>query len=167
MRILHLLKNLLLILLLAVAGSGVVSAKVASGPQELGWSGYQGETVFNWLLDQGKSARSTTGPPGSSVVTKGGPLWSSTKSKSAVENAFGHWSKHKGEFPELQNAKQYAERVKDFLKNPPKGTLTKTNSRGDTLRYDPSTNTFGVLSKDGAPRTMFRPKDGMDYWNRQ
>lgn len=100
------------------------------------------------------------------VVPKG-PLWSSTKSKSAVENAFGHWSKHKGEFPELQNAKQYAEKAKDFLTNPPKGSLTKVNSRGDTLRYDPGTNTFGVLSKDGAPRTMFRPKDGMDYWNRQ
>ena len=96
-----------------------------------------------------------------------GPLWSSTKSKSAVENAFGHWSKHKGEFPELQNAKQYAEKAKDFLTNPPKGSLTKVNSRGDTLRYDPGTNTFGVLSKDGAPRTMFRPKDGMDYWNRR
>lgn len=101
------------------------------------------------------------------LVTKGGPIWSTTKSKSAVENAFGHWSKHKSEFPELQNAKQYAERAKDFLTNPPKGALTKTNSRGDTLRYDPGTNTFGVLGKDGAPRTMFRPKDGMDYWNRQ
>lgn len=100
-------------------------------------------------------------------VTKGGSLWSSTKSKSAVENALGHWNKHKSEFPELQNAKQYAEGAKNFLTNPPKGTLTKPNSRGDTLRYDPSTNTFGVLGKDGAPRTMFRPKDGMDYWNRQ
>ena len=100
-------------------------------------------------------------------VPKSGPLWSSTKIKSAVENALGHWNKHKSEFPEFQNAKQYAEGTKDFLTNPPKGTLTKTNNRGDTLRYDPNTNTFGVLSENGAPRTMFRPKDGMDYWNRQ
>ncbi|MCZ6804625.1 MAG: putative Ig domain-containing protein [Proteobacteria bacterium] len=96
-----------------------------------------------------------------------GPLWSSTKGKSAVENAFGHFKKHKSEFPEFQNAKQYAEGTKKFLNNPPKGILTKTNSRGDTLRYDPNTNTFGVLSKDGAPRTMFRPKNGIDYWNKQ
>lgn len=101
------------------------------------------------------------------VMLQRGGLWSSTKNKSAVENAFGHFKKHKSEFPEFQNAKQYAEGTKKFLNNPPKGTLTKTNSRGDTLRYDPNTNTFGVLSKDGAPRTMFRPKDGIDYWNEQ
>ncbi len=104
---------------------------------------------------------------GNIATSNGGLLWSSTKNKPAVENALEHWNKHKSEFPEFQNAKQYAEGAKDFLTNPPKGTMTKTNSRGDMLRYDPSTNTFGVLSKDGAPRTMFRPKDGMDYWNRQ
>ena len=100
-------------------------------------------------------------------VLKSGSIWSSTKNKSAVENAFGHWKKHKSEFPELQNSKQYVEKATDFLTNPPKGALTKTNSRGDTLRYDPNSNTFGVLSKDGVPRTMFRPKDGMGYWNKQ
>ena len=106
------------------------------------------------------------GKQGVDVVSKG-PLWSSTKNKSAEENAFGHFKKHKSEFPEFQNAEQYIEGAKKFLNNPPKGTLTKTNSRGDTLRYDPNTNTFGVLSKDGAPRTMFRPNSGIDYWNRQ
>ncbi|TBR43811.1 hypothetical protein CBF23_003535 [Marinomonas agarivorans] len=94
-------------------------------------------------------------------------IWTFTKNKSSVENAFGHFKKHKNEFPELQNAKQYVEATKKFLHTPPKGTLTKINSRGDTLRYNPSTNTFGVLSKDGSPRTMFRPKDGIDYWNKQ
>ena len=103
----------------------------------------------------------------SSAATPNGAIWSSTKSKSAVENALGHWNKHKSEFPELQNAKQYAEQSKRFLTNPPQGTLTKTNARGDTLRYDPNTNTFGVLGQDGAPRTMFRPADGINYWNRQ
>ena len=108
-----------------------------------------------------------TGLGAASRVVKSKSLWSSTKSKSAVENALGHWNKHKSEFPELQNAKQYAEQAKDFLANPPQGILTKTNSKGDILRYDPATNTFGVLSQDGVPRTMFRPEDGMDYWNRQ
>ena len=31
------------------------------------------------------------------------------KNKSAVENAFGHWKKHKSVFPEFKNAKQYVE----------------------------------------------------------
>lgn len=69
--------------------------------------------------------------------------------------------------PFFQNAKQYVEKAKSFLTNPPQGTLIKTNARGDILRYDPSTNTFGVLGQDGAPRTMFRPTDGINYWNRQ
>jgi hypothetical protein len=130
-----------------------------------------------WSLDLGSAANqagitaaevlSEGGVVAGGVVAKGGPIWSPTGSKSSVENALSHWNKHKGEFPELQNAKQYVEQAKEFLTNPPQGSLTKINSRGDTLRYDPNTNTFGVLSKDGAPRTMFRPKDGMDYWNRQ
>jgi len=96
-----------------------------------------------------------------------GSLWTSTKSKSAVENAFGHWKKHKVEFPEFQNAKQYVEGTQKFLNSPPKGTLSKSGSNGDTLLYNPKTNTFGVKDANGAPRTMFRPKDGMDYWNKQ
>lgn len=101
------------------------------------------------------------------VASKKTPLWSLTKNKSSVENAFGHWKKHGNEFPELQNAKQYAEQAKDFLNNPPKGTLTKTRPNGDVLRYDPKTNTFGVQNADGAPKTMFRPSDGINYWNKQ
>ncbi len=31
----------------------------------------------------------------------GGSLWSSRKSRSAVEIAFGHWKKHGSEFPEF------------------------------------------------------------------
>ena len=105
--------------------------------------------------------------PGSLDASKKTPLWSSTKNKSSVENAFGHWKKHGKEFPEIQNAKQYAEKTKDFLNNPPKGTLTKTRPNGDILRYDPKSNTFGVKNADDAPKTMFRPTDGINYWNKQ
>jgi len=94
-------------------------------------------------------------------------IWSSTKAKTAVENAFGHWEKHKGEFPEFQNAKQYVEGAKNFFESPPPGTLTKINSYGDKLFYNPASNTFGVQSANGAPRTLFRPTDGINYWNRQ
>ncbi len=155
-----------LLLLTVLTASGLVSAKVASGSQNLSGGLHQAESGFNSLVRLAKIDFSYDAASGSPVVTKS-PLWSSTKSKSAVENAFGHFKKHKSEFPEFQNAKQYVEGTKKFLNSPPKGTLTKTNSRGDTLRYDPNSNTFGVLSKDGAPRTMFRPKDGINYWNRQ
>ncbi|MGL5487350.1 MAG: DUF637 domain-containing protein [Shewanella sp.] len=47
------------------------------------------------------------------------PIWSVTKSKTSVQNAYGHWQKHGAEFPEFQNAKQYVEGVRNFVKNSP------------------------------------------------
>jgi hypothetical protein len=70
MRTWKILLHLLLTLLLSIGASGVVSAKVASGDQNLTWTGHQAENVFNWLTCQGKSNRSTTGPPECSVVPK-------------------------------------------------------------------------------------------------
>jgi pyocin large subunit-like protein len=106
-------------------------------------------------------------PPSTVRCVAKTPLWTSTKSKSAVENAFGHWQKHGAEFPEFQNAKQYVEGAKDFFNKPPSETLTTTRPNGDTLFYNPANNTFGVQAADGAPRTMFRPTDGINYWNKQ
>jgi len=40
-------------------------------------------------------------------------------------------------------------------------------SNGDALLYDAKTNTFAVVSKTGAPRTMFKPRDGATYWQQQ
>lgn len=94
-------------------------------------------------------------------------FWSSTKDKTPVENAYGHSTKHGDEFPEYQNSVQYVQAAQDFVNNPPDGTLTKTRPNGDTLYYDPATNTFASKTKDGAPKTMFKPAAGMDYWNKQ
>jgi pyocin large subunit-like protein len=93
-------------------------------------------------------------------------IWSSG-GKGSVKNAYDHWRKHGSEFPEYTNAKQYVEGAKNFLKNSPDGTLTKTRANGDVLKYDPGTNTFAVMDASGAPRTMFRPNDGMQYWLQQ
>ena len=62
--------KLLLITLLALSASGVVSAKVASGLQNLGPGLHQGETAFNPLTHRAKIEFSTTLTPGSPVVTK-------------------------------------------------------------------------------------------------
>nr|WP_208413305.1 RHS repeat-associated core domain-containing protein [Xanthomonas cannabis] len=94
-------------------------------------------------------------------------IWTSTAQRSHVRNAFEHWNAHRTEFPEFQNARQYVEGTRDFFANPPPGTLTKTRPNGDVLQYNPATNTFGVQTADGVPRTMFRPKQGMIYWNKQ
>ena len=96
-----------------------------------------------------------------------GSIWSWTKSKTSVENAFGHWKKHGSEFPQYQNAKKYTEGARKFMENPPNGTLTKTRANGDKLFYDPKTNTFGSQKPSGVPKTMFKPDEGIKYWEKQ
>jgi pyocin large subunit-like protein len=103
----------------------------------------------------------------SSVQESTGPLWSPGPDHDAGENAAHHWQKHGGEFPELHSEADYIAAAHRFVSRPPPGALTKVDSRGDTLIYDPQTNTFAVRAPDGAPRTMFRPDSGRAYWERQ
>ena len=78
-----------------------------------------------------------------------------------------HWAKHGAEFPEYGSAAEYGKGALFFFERPPPGTLFKSRGNGDRLYYHPRTNTFGVTTADGTPKTMFRPDRGMDYWNRQ
>lgn len=94
------------------------------------------------------------------------PLWSSAGG-SAAANANSHWQKHGSEFPEYHSAQEYIDGAHKFVSNPPAGTLRKSRGNGDRLFFDPKTGTFAVQAADGAPRTMFRPNNGMDYWSRQ
>ena len=66
-----------------------------------------------------------------------------------------------------KSADDYAARMKRFLDNPPAGVDTVKRPNGDTLYYQASTNTFAVVSRDGTPRTMFKPDDGPTYWAQQ
>jgi len=70
MRLIKLLTNLLLAVLLALSASATVSAKVASGPQNLGGQVHQDQIVVNALMHQGKTESSYGGMSGSSVVAK-------------------------------------------------------------------------------------------------
>ncbi|WP_312691469.1 hemagglutinin repeat-containing protein, partial [Kosakonia sp.] len=94
-------------------------------------------------------------------------IWTGTKKSDPVTNAYEHWDKHKSEFPEYQNATQYVNATHDFVTRPPEGTLTKTRPNGDTLYYNPASNTFAAKDANGVPRTMFRPEKAMEYWNKQ
>lgn len=67
-----LLIKLLLITLLAFTASGVVSAKVASGPQNFGLGPLQGQSLFNPLPCLEKTGYSTADAPGCSVEVKKG-----------------------------------------------------------------------------------------------
>ncbi|MFS2224856.1 hypothetical protein JWF83_20610 [Pantoea sp. B65] len=130
---------------------------------ELGGSG--SGTPGGWGPEDEENGRSNDAQ--TSGKDKDTQIWTETKNDDPVSNAYGHWDKHKAEFPELQNSKQYVDATHDFVNNPPEGTLTKTRPNGDTLYYNPETNTFASKDVNGVPRTMFRPTKGMEYWNKQ
>ncbi|BAC67909.1 RHS repeat-associated core domain-containing protein [Streptomyces avermitilis] len=108
------------------------------------------------------------------VLVHNGSCWSSTNRKTSVKNAFGHWKKHKSEFPNLNNAKEYVEAGTDFLRSTDPSVLTRTRANGDVIRFNPATDEFGVMDPSGVPRTYFKPDPAshgyptnLDYFNAQ
>ncbi len=100
-------------------------------------------------------------------------MWTATKTKSPARNALRHFKDHGGDFG-AKNAIDYVRQAHRFLLYPPAGTLTRTRTNGDIVRYNPLTNTFGVLAANGFPRTFFKPDPAvhgfptnLDYFNAQ
>ncbi len=96
----------------------------------------------------------------------GKPVWAPSKRFSAEEGAQRQFERD-GEAFDAKNLDQFVKKAHAFVGHPPKGTLTLTRKNGDTLFYDPKGNVFAVASKEGAPRTMFKPDDGLAYWQKQ
>ncbi len=103
---------------------------------------------------------------GSGSTTGYKHVWTSTREMSSFENALHHWEKHGNQFLS-SNVEQYVASVHKFIRNPPKGTLIKVRANGDKLFYHPDTNTFAIENAQGIPRTMFKPIDGLNYFERQ
>jgi pyocin large subunit-like protein len=66
-----------------------------------------------------------------------------------------------------RSPQDYAAKARAFTERPPAGTERVERPNGDVLLYQASTNTFAVVSRDGAPRTLFKPRDGAAYWAEQ
>jgi len=96
----------------------------------------------------------------------GKPIWSASRRYSAEENARRAFARNGAAFG-ADDLDAFVEKAHDFVQRPPKGTLTLTRANGDKLLYDPKGNVFAVMSKAGAPRTMFKPDEGMAYWEEQ
>jgi len=96
----------------------------------------------------------------------GKPMWAPSKAKTAEEGAERAFERNGDAFG-AKDLDQYVQKAHAFVGHPPKGTLTLTRKNGDTLFYDPKANVFAVANKEGAPRTMFKPDDGMAYWQKQ
>ncbi len=99
-------------------------------------------------------------------LVAGKPMWAANRQHTAEENAQYHFERDGADF-EAKTVDDYVAKAHAFVAKPPKDVLTLTRSNGDKLLYDPSGNVFAVETKDGAPRTMFKPRDGQAYWDQQ
>jgi pyocin large subunit-like protein len=99
-------------------------------------------------------------------LVDGKPMWSANSKHTAEENAAYHFERDGAAFG-AKSMEAFVRTAHDFIASPPKGALTLTRANGDRLIYDPQGNVFAVATKDGAPRTMFKPDDGMAYWEEQ
>ena len=96
----------------------------------------------------------------------GKPIWSASRKFSAQQNAERAFNRN-GEAFDADTLDEFVRKAHAFVDHPPKGTLTLVRANGDKLFYDPKANVFAVASKEGAPRTMFKPDEGMAYWEEQ
>lgn len=99
-------------------------------------------------------------------LVDGKPIWASNAKHSALENAEYHFDRDGAAFG-AKSAEDFSRKAYAFIEHPPKGAETLTRSNGDTLIYDPTSNVFAVATKDGQPRTLFKPDDGAAYWAKQ
>jgi len=99
-------------------------------------------------------------------LISGKPYWAANRTRTAEENAQRMFERN-GETFGAKSADDYVAKVHAFVSDPPKGAQTLKRSNGDLLIYDPKDNVFAVVSREGAPRTMFKPDEGEAYWDEQ
>jgi len=111
---------------------------------------------------------STRADPRDAPVPKvaGKPMWAANRTRTAEENAQRGFERYGADFA-AADVDDYVRKTHAFVGHPPSGAETLRRANGDTLIYDPKDNVFAVVTKDGAPRTMFKPDDGADYWATQ
>lgn len=112
-------------------------------------------------------AARTPDPRDAPVPQIGGkPMWAANRTHTAEENALYQFTRNGGDFSARSEA-EYVSAVHRFVDNPPRGVETLDRPNGDRLMYDPKANVFAVVARNGAPRTMFKPKNGPAYWTQQ
>ena len=97
---------------------------------------------------------------------QGKPIWAANRNHSSQENADYQFKKN-GSDVGADTEDAFIAKAHAFVDHPPEGAQTLTRANGDTLVYDPKANLFAVVAKDGAPRTIFKPRGGASYWDQQ
>ena len=102
----------------------------------------------------------------SSSGQRGGPLrWSSNRRFTSEQNAERAFRRNGAAFG-TTTVQAFVAKAHAFVTRPPKGAQVITRANGDRLIYDPASNIFAVATREGAPRTMFKPDEGAAYWEK-
>jgi pyocin large subunit-like protein len=96
----------------------------------------------------------------------GKPMWASSRTHTAEENAQYQYAKNGRDFGAATEA-DYVAKAHAFVDHPPADIQNIDRRNGDRLMYDARLNVFAVVSREGAPRTMFKPRGGASYWAQQ
>lgn len=99
-------------------------------------------------------------------LVNGKPMWAANRLHTAQENAEYHFE-HDGSDFGARSVDDFVSKAHAFVDRPPEDVLTLTRANGDRLLYDAHGNVFAVVTKDGAPRTIFKPRTGAAYWDQQ
>ena len=162
--------------LLAVAGCSREADKAsrnlaedtaASAPR--GEAGGQIERVSRSYRDQAVPAerRSYADRTDSAAPSEPSRLgWALSRRGGADDNARRQFERNGADFA-AASVQDYVAKARSFAESPPKGALSAVRANGDRLYYDPRSNTFMVADRRGAPRTMFKPREGRAYWTQQ
>ncbi len=158
-------------LLLCGATMGLALAVCACGGKPSAVAGAGGQSVGGAPQQSAPAAyaerASYTGQRDSNVPkVDGKPMWASNRTHTAEENAQYQFTRNGRDFGASSEA-DYVAKAHAFIDHPPTDIQTVDRRNGDRLLYDPKQNVFAVVSSEGAPRTMFKPRGGVSYWTQQ
>lgn len=160
-------------IVLLFAGAALLLAACDNGPSAVAQKQAAGTQMASGAGDAGSDASFRSDDPSGEDHRRdpvpevdGRPMWSASRKFSAQQNAQRAFDRNGRAFG-ADSVDEFVEKAHSFVSDPPKGTLTMTRNNGDKLFYDPKANIFAVASKAGAPRTMFKPDEGMSYWEEQ
>jgi pyocin large subunit-like protein len=164
MRIQWLLAAGVLALAACDGGPSAVAKRDPATPGGSTWSDSGGQQADNDYTDRPAARRPKADAP-VKLAEDGRPIWASSRKGSAEEQAQKAFARN-GEAFGADSLEAYVAKAHTFTATPPKGAQTLTRRNGDKLIYDPRGNIFAVVTRDGAPRTMFKPDDGAAYWEK-
>ena len=134
----------------AVERNGNVVARVVANASVQALHGFIEEAVSNKV---------------SLICTDAWPAYDN-RDHSSQENADYRFKKNGADLG-ASSEDDFIAKAHAFVEHPPEGAETLSRANGDTLVYDAKANVFAVVAKDGAPRTIFKPRDGVSYWAEQ